>query len=142
MGRVQKVMEIGVVVKDLDKATRLFEEVLGIKPLKIDYYEPYQMRFGYFPMGELFFELMEPAGPDGPIAQFVKTRGEGLHHVALKVGNIQEAMDGFREKGVEFLNAAPVDLELSYANVKFAFTRPDTTCGILFELMEEGTHPE
>ncbi len=136
--RAQKVMEIGIVVKDLDKATRFFGEVLGIKPLKIDYYEPYRMRFGYFPMGELFFEVMEPAGEDGPIAQFVKSRGEGLHHIAVKVDNIDGAMHEFREKGVEFVNSTPLDLQLSYVDMKFAFTRPDTTFGVLLELIEEG----
>jgi len=133
---IERVLEVGIVVRDLDKAIKLFTEVLGLTPGEIEIYEPYKMRFNLCRLGEVYFELIEPTASEGPIAKFIQTRGEGLHHIALKVSNIEETMSQFREKGIQFTEETPLYLQVGYGRVKFAFAHPQSLHGVLIELIE------
>ena len=81
---IEKVIEVGVAVKDLDKAVKLFTEVLGAKLGETMTFDPYGMKFAMCRIGDVDFELMSPTKPDGVIGKFIDAKGEGLHHIALK----------------------------------------------------------
>jgi len=130
------VLEVGIAVRNLDKATRLFTEVLGLTPGKVEVYEAYNMRFNLCRLGDVYFELIEPTASEGPIAKFIETYGEGLHHIALKVSNIEETMTRLKGKGIQFTEEAPLYLQVNYGRVKFAFAHPQSFHGVLLELIE------
>ena len=133
---IERVLEVGIAVRDLDKAIKLFTEVLGLKPGEMEIYEPYKMRFNLCRLGEVYFELIEPTASEGPIAKFIETHGEGLHHIALKVSNVEETMTWLKEKGIQFTEETPLHLQVSYGRVKFAFAHPQSFHGVLIELIE------
>lgn len=133
---IERVLEVGIAVRDLDKAIKLFTEVLGLTVGEMEIYEHYNMRFNLCRLGDVYFELIEPTASEGPIAKFIETYGEGLHHIALKVSNIEETMTRLKGKGIQFTEETPLHLQVSYGRVKFAFARPESFCGVLIELIE------
>lgn len=133
---VERLLEVGIVVKDLEKALDLFTEVLGVTPGRTDTYERYGMRYNLCSLGDLYIELIESTDSEGPIAEFIEKRGEGLHHIALKVSDVEQVMAQMKEKGIEFVEETPLYLDVSYGRVKFTFARPRSLNGVLLELIE------
>ncbi|MDY6856278.1 MAG: VOC family protein [Thermodesulfobacteriota bacterium] len=101
---IEKIIEVGVAVKDLDKAIELFTEVLGAKLGQTVDFEPYGMKCAMCRIGDVDFELMAPTKPDGVIGKFIESTGKGFYHIALKTDNIDEQWKHFEERGV---NLAP-----------------------------------
>ena len=142
---IKRITEVGVAVKDLDKATHLFVEVLGAKAGPMIEMPLYNMRYRMCRLGKVDFELMEPVGEEGVIARFLKARGEGLHHVAFAVEDMDDAVGHLQENGVKFIGDPVEDPDsetIDYAgrtvsgSVKFIFTLPSSILGILFEFIE------
>lgn len=129
-------LEVGIAVRDLDKAIKLFTEVLGLTAGEMEIYERYNMRFNLCRLGDVYFELIEPTTSEGPIAKFIEAYGEGLHHIALKVSNVEETMTQLRGKGIQFTEESPLYLQVNYGEVKFAFAHPQSLHGVLLELIE------
>ena len=129
---ILKITEVGVAVKDIDKASRLFVDFLGAKAGKIKTVERYQMRYRMCKLGDVDFELMDPIGDGGTIANFLKVRPEGLHHVAFAVDNLEEWLSFLKEKGVRLIDEEPQDL----LGAKVAFVHPSSFNGVMFELIE------
>jgi len=133
---VEKLQEIGIAVRDLAEALRLFTDILGVPPGNTETFDRYGMRFNLCPLGDAYLELIEPTSPEGALAESIEQRGEGLHHIAFKVSNLEETMARLREKGIEFVEEAPLYLDVSYGRVKFTFVRPRSFHGVLLELVE------
>ena len=133
---IDGLLKIGIVVKDLDEATRVFTEVLGLTPAGGAFYEPFGMRYGVCGVGDSLIELMEPMTADGPIGRFMENRGEGLQHMCLEVSNIEEMMSQLREKGVEFVQDVPEELDSAFGRLKYVFISPHVFNGVLVQLME------
>ena len=133
---VERVLEVGIAVRDLDKAIKLFTEVLGLTAGEMEIYERYNMRFNLCRLGDVYFELIEPTASEGPIAKFIESYGEGLHHIALKVSNIEETMTQLKGKGIQFTEESPLHLQVNYGRVKFVFAHPQSLHGVLLELIE------
>jgi len=87
----------------------------------------------FLPVGESEFELLESTGPDGPVAKFIDSRGEGIQHIALEVENIEEALQELKEKGVRLIDEKP---RKGAGGTKIAFIHPKETHGVLMELCE------
>ena len=96
-------------------------------------------------LGKIDFELMAPTGDDGVIAEFLATRGEGLHHIAFAVDDIETTMQGLGRKGVRFVDDAPIRAQLDvvdYAgrefsdDIQFTFSHPSSVLGILIEFIQ------
>ena len=94
------------------------------------------MRFRLFKLGDFHIEVMEPLGPDGPIASFIEHHGEGLQHMTFKVRDVEQAMADLKAKGARFTSSAPVRLNSVLGPMKFAFMNPRTSNGVLIQLME------
>ena len=133
---VEKLQEVGIAIRDLAEALRLFTDILGVLPGNTETFDRYGMRFNLCPLGDAYLELIEPTSAEGALAESIEQRGEGLHHIAFKVSNLEETMARLREKGIEFVEEAPLYLDVSYGRVKFTFTHPKSFHGVLVELIE------
>ena len=83
---------IGIAVKELDSAVKLYEDLLGIKCYKIEEVPDQKVRTAFFRIGETKIELLESTDPEGPISKFIDKRGEGLHHIAFAVKELEEQL--------------------------------------------------
>lgn len=142
---IRRITEVGVAVRDLDQATQLFVELFNAEAGPIMDVPLYAMRYRMCRLGKVDFELMEPTAEGGVIADFLARRGEGLHHVAFAVDDIQDTMDTLGKKGVQFVADAPIREQLDavdYAgrifhdDLQFTFSRPASILGILFEFIQ------
>ncbi|MBE9486354.1 MAG: VOC family protein, partial [Chloroflexi bacterium] len=105
---IKRITEIGVAVKDLTSAGNKFHEILGAQGGIVLNSPEYDMAVQMFRTGNIEFELMQPASPQNIIAQFLKKRGEGLHHIAFEVENIAESITWMKENNVKIINERPV----------------------------------
>lgn len=142
---IERITEIGVAVSDLEQATRLFVDLLGATAEPVQVVERYQMRYRMCRLGKVDFELMEPLADEGVIADFLRSRGPGLHHVAFAVNDIDNGREVLAEKGVRFVEEAPFALRLEGTDfagrafnddVKISFAHPASLLGVLFEFIE------
>jgi len=129
---LEKITEVGVAVKDLEKATKLLVECLGAQAGEIVTVERYNMRYRMCRIGNVDFELMEPIGDQGVIADFLKARGEGLHHVAFAVDDIDGQVKSLKEKNVKLIDKEPKEL----FGGRYVFVHPSAFTGVMFELIE------
>ncbi|KXZ38907.1 methylmalonyl-CoA epimerase [Alkalithermobacter thermoalcaliphilus JW-YL-7 = DSM 7308] len=130
---IKKVDHIGIAVKNLDEALKFYEKVLGIKCEGIEVVEEQKVKVAFLPVGDTEIELLESTSEDGPIAKFIEKKGEGIQHIALRVDNIQEAIEEMKEKGIKMIDEQP---RYGAGNAKIAFCHPKSTNGILLELSE------
>jgi len=128
MVKLHKITEIGVAVKDLEKATKLFVDFLGAEAGEIITVERYRM----CRLGNVDFELMEPLSDDGVIARFIKGKGEGFHHIAFAVDDLEQTLSFLKEKGVGLIDETPQQLH----GGKYLFVHPSSFLGMMFELIE------
>ena len=129
-------MKIGIATKDLDKTASVLADALGLVPGEAVAYKPLGMRYRILMLGDIFIEVIEPVGVDGPIAKFIEQNGEGLQHIAFKVSDIEQLMADMKSKGARFTSSAPVRLNTAIGPVKFAFVNPRVSNGALIQLME------
>ena len=133
---IEDVMKIGIATKDLDKTTALLADALGLVPGEAVVYEPLGMRYRILKLEDFFIEVIEPTGPDGPIAKFIDRNGEGLQHMTFKVSGIEQVMADMKSKGARFTSSAPVKLNTAIGPMKFVFMNPRGSNGVLIQLME------
>ncbi len=129
---IEKVIEVGIAVKDLDKAIKLFTEVLGAKAGETTTFDSYGMKYAMCRIGDVDFELMAPTKPDGVIGKFIEAKGEGLHHIALKTDDIEKQWEQFAEKGIKLIDKTPNEFE----GHKFGFLHPKSFNSVLFEIIQ------
>lgn len=134
MFKVKKVDHIGIAVKNLDEVVRVYEGALGIHVHAIEESEEQKVKVAFVPVGELELEFMESTSPDGTVAKFIEKNGEGIHHIALLVDNIETALAEVKAKGVKLINEKP---RPGANGAKIAFLHPKSTAGVLLELSEK-----
>ncbi|MEM7541343.1 MAG: VOC family protein [Pseudomonadota bacterium] len=142
---IKRITEVGVAVRDLEAATTLLVDLLGATAGPVTIVDRYQMRFRMCRVGKIDFEIMAPLSGKGVIAEFLESRGEGLHHIAFAVDSIDDTMRSLTQKGVRFVDDAPIRAHLDivdYAGrtfsdeIEFAFSYPASLLGILFEFIQ------
>ncbi|MGW8321111.1 MAG: methylmalonyl-CoA epimerase [Thermodesulfobacteriota bacterium] len=134
---IEKISHIGIAVKSMQEALSVFEDGIGLEVTSTDEVKAQKVRVAFLPVGETRLELLEPTQDDSPIAKFLENRGEGIHHIALKVTNIEESLARMKEKGVKLINEEPV---AGAHGTRIAFLHPKGTKGVMLELVEEGEH--
>lgn len=92
-----------------------------------------KVRVAFLPLGQTKLELLESTAPDGPVAKFIEQKGEGIHHVAIRVANIEEALASLKAKGVRLIDEKP---RIGAHGAKIAFIHPKESHGVLIELCE------
>jgi len=125
---------IGVGVNKLDEAITLYCDVLGLRLEGIHVVEEQKVRVASLSTGgETRIELLEPTGSESPVAKFIERRGEGVHHIALKVRNIEAVLEELKEKGLKLVDEKP---RMGVGGAKIAFIHPKSTRNVLLELCE------
>jgi len=129
-----KVEHIGIAVKDFTKAIPLFEKLLNTPCYKMETVESEQVHTAFFHQGQSKVELLESIDPDGIIARFIAKKGEGIHHIAFEVEDIQAEMARLQAEGFVLLNEHPKN---GADNKWVCFLHPKDTNGVLVELCQE-----
>lgn len=130
---IQKIDHLGIAVKSIDAAMKVYTDILGLKVTGIETVEEQKVKTAFIPVGESTIELLESTSPDGPIAKFIEKRGEGIQHIALRVDNLEAKLKELKEKGVRFIDEKP---RIGAGGAKIAFIHPKDTKGVLIELCE------
>jgi len=125
---------IGIAVEKIEDALAIYEKILGLKLGKIKLVEDQKVKLAILYAGETKIELLEPTDPEGPVGKFLQKRGEGVHHIALKVSKIEEAIKKLKEKGIVFIDEKP---RIGAEGGKIAFLHPKSTKNVLLELCEK-----
>lgn len=131
---MQKVEHIGIAVKDLSVSIPLFEKLLATPCYKTETVASEQVKTAFFRKGETKLELLESMSDDGVIARYIEKKGEGLHHIAFDVADIEAEMKRLTAEGFILLNETP---KKGADNKLVCFLHPKTTNGILVELCQE-----
>jgi methylmalonyl-CoA/ethylmalonyl-CoA epimerase len=135
---IERLMKIGIATKDMDRTAAILADALGVVPTEAFAHQPSGMRFRILKLGDFYFEVMEPTGSEGPIAQFIEQHGEGLQHMTFKVSDIEQTMADLKGKGAHFTSSAPVKLNSALGPMEFVFMTPRKSNGVLIQLMELG----
>ena len=131
---MQKVEHIGIAVKTLASAVPLFEKLLNTPCYKTEMVETEKVNTAFFKQGETKIELLESTDPEGVIARFIEKKGEGLHHIAFDVADIEKEMERLKGEGFVLLNDKP---KPGADNKLVCFLHPKHTNGVLIELCME-----
>ena len=131
-----KIEHIGIAVKDIEASNKLFR-VLFNKPLyKMEEVESEGVKTSFFQVGESKIELLQATNENSAIAKFISKKGEGMHHIAFEVENIEFEIDRLQKEGYKLIHDIP---KLGADNKKIAFLHPKSTNGVLVELCQEIT---
>tara|TARA_B100000780_G_C21005619_1_gene402501 strand:- start:104 stop:505 length:402 start_codon:yes stop_codon:yes gene_type:complete len=131
---MKKIEHIGIAVKSIEKANKIYTSLLGSSPYKIEEVKSEGVKTSFFKTGESKIELLEATNPDSPIAKFIKKRGEGVHHIAFAVDDIQSEIVRLKKEGFIVLNETP---KKGADNKLVAFLHPKSTEGVLIELCQD-----
>ena len=121
---------LGIAVNNLDEAIQYYEDVLGLKCYNIEEVQDQKVRTAFFKVGETKIELLESTTPDGPIGKFIEKRGQGIHHIAFAVNDINASLKTVKEKGVRLIDEEP---RPGAESLDIAFLHPKSTFGVLTE---------
>jgi methylmalonyl-CoA epimerase len=130
-----KIDHIGIAVKSVTDALKVYEQAIGLKVAGFDEVDTDGVRVAMLDIGESRVELLEPTRPDSPIQKFMSKRGEGLHHIAVRVDNIEDALERLKASGARLIDTVP---RPGAHNTRVAFIHPASTHGVLLELVEHG----
>ena len=124
---------IGIAVSSLDEALKFWEQSLGIRCTGIEEVAEQKVRTAFLPLGDTEVELLEATDPESPVAKFIEKRGEGIHHLALRVENLEEALEKMKALGLRMIDEKP---RYGAGGARIAFVHPKTAGGVLLELCE------
>jgi methylmalonyl-CoA epimerase len=129
---IKKISHIGIAVDNLDEARAFFSENFALPVLEQESFG--ELLFSFIPVEGTDMELLQSTTPEGQIAKFISKKGQGIHHIAFEVDDIQAELDRLEGKGVRLINEKP------YVNAHgdlVAFLHPKTTFGVLVELIQK-----
>lgn len=130
----EHVDHIGIATNNIDKALEVLEQMGGpIKLGKTETIPSFGVTAIMVAAGEVPIELVQPLTPDSGVAKFIEKKGEGVHHIAYRVENIDEALQSFKDKGFTVIDQQPRE---GYAHSRVAFVHPKSFLGVLTELVE------
>jgi len=124
---------LGIAVRDLDAACRVYE-ALGFSVAAREEVPHEQVRVAMLPVGESRIELLEPTGPASTVARFLEKRGEGLHHYALRVTDLEGTVARVKQAGIRLVKD---EIQIGAGGHRYVFLHPSATGGVLIELVEE-----
>lgn len=126
-----RIDHLGIAVRDLGASEPVFARLLGVEPAGREEVASEGVLVSFFRVGESRFELLQPTGPESPIHKAIEKRGEGIHHVALRVEDIDAEVERLRADGFQFVGEAP---RPGAGGHRVAFIHPKSAGGILVEL--------
>ena len=130
---LKKIHHIAVAVDNLDEAAKFYQDGLGLDLTGIEVVSAQKTKVGFFRIGGSNIELVQPAEPDSPLHKFLKTKGQGMHHVCFEVDDIEAEIKLLLEKGATMIDQKP---RPGAHNSRVAFVHPKSSSGVLIELVE------
>lgn len=124
---------IGIAVKNIDESLSFWQDTMGIKCTGVETVEDQKVKTAFLPIKDSEVELLEATSPESPIAKFIEKKGEGIHHLAIRVDNLEAALAELKEKGVKLIDETP---RRGAGGAMIAFIHPKATGGILLELSQ------
>ena len=124
---------IGIAVKNLEEAIRLYENVFGLKCSAVEEVADQKVKTAFFMVGQTKIELLQSTDPEGPIGKFIEKKGEGVHHIAFAVNGLQDQLTAMEAKGIQLIDKVP---RKGAEGLQIAFLHPKSTKGVLTELCE------
>ena len=131
---MKKIEHIGIAVKNLNNANFLFRKLFGVDNYKEEVVESEGVSTSFYMIGETKVELLEATSESSPINKFINKRGEGVHHIAFEVENIESEIQRLKSEGFKLISDFPKD---GADNKRIAFIHPKDTSGVLIELCQE-----
>lgn len=131
--KVEKVDHIGIAVKNMAEAKKLYIDMLGLAATGEETVEEQNVNVCFIPCGDTEIELLESTTSEGPIAKFIDARGEGVHHLALQVDDLEAAIAEMKARGIRMIDDKP---RYGAGGAKIAFVHPKATHGVLLELAQ------
>jgi methylmalonyl-CoA epimerase len=128
-----RIAHIGIAVKDADAALKLYRDVLGLEPSSVETVEAQKAKTVHIPIGDSSIELLESTSPEGVVAKFIEKRGEGIHHIAIEVDDIEATLAKMKAAGFQLIDETP---RMGAGNMRIAFVHPRATNGVLLELCQ------
>ena len=128
---IKKISHIGIAVDNLDEARAFFKETFALPVLEQESFG--ELLFSFIPVEGTDIELLQSTTPEGQIAKFISKKGQGIHHIAFEVDDIQTELDRLNAKGVRLINEKPY---LNAHKDLVAFLHPKSTFGVLVELIQ------
>lgn len=125
---------IGIAVNSLEQSIPYYENIFGLKCYAIEEVKDQKVKTAFFKIGMTKIELLESTDPEGPIGKFLEKKGEGIHHLAFAVNNLESALKETEEKGVKLIDSVP---RKGAEGLNIAFLHPKSTFGVLTELCED-----
>ncbi len=132
--KVSHIEHLGIAVRSIEEALPYWENVLGLKCYNIEEVADQKVRTAFLKVGQTKIELLEPTSEESTVAKFIETRGEGFHHIAYAVENIEEALAEVEAKGVRLIDKTP---RAGAEGLTIAFLHPKSTGGVLTEFCED-----
>jgi len=131
---ISHIEHIGIAVKNLDEAIKYYEDVLGLKCYSVEEVADQKVKTAFFMVGQTKIELLESTSADGPIGKFIAKKGEGIHHLAFAVKDLQNSLDEVKSKNILLIDEKP---KKGAEGLNIAFLHPKYTFGVLTEFCEK-----
>jgi methylmalonyl-CoA/ethylmalonyl-CoA epimerase len=130
---IQKINHIGIAVASLDEQISFYRDVLGLAFEGLESVPEQKVRVAMFKVGEVNIELLEPTSPDSPIAGFLEKKGEGMHHIAYQVDDLEGQIGAMTAQGVQMIDEKPRG---GAHGTRIAFLHPRSSGKVLTELTQ------
>lgn len=124
---------IGIAVKNLEESIAYWEKVFGLKCYAIEEVPEQKVKTAFFKLGDTKIELLESTDPEGPVGKFIENKGEGVHHIAFAVKDIEKALMETGANGIRLIDKTP---RMGAEKMSIGFLHPKSTFGVLTELCE------
>lgn len=131
---MRKIEHIGIAVKSIEASAKVYETLLNTDIYKTEAVESEGVKTAFMRIGQSKIELLEATSPDSPIAKFIEKRGEGTHHIAFDVDDIEAEIERLTNEGFQLIHQTPKN---GADNKLIAFLHPKSTGGLLVELCQE-----
>lgn len=128
---ISHIEHIGIAVNSLDEAIPFYEEKLGMKCYAVEEVKDQKVKTAFFKVGETKIELLESTDPEGPIGKFLEKKGQGIHHLAFAVDNVDESLAELEENGVRLIDKSA---RKGAEGLNIGFLHPKSTMGVLTEI--------
>jgi methylmalonyl-CoA/ethylmalonyl-CoA epimerase len=138
MQPVKALNHVGIAVRSIDEHKAFYAEQLGAQFEHIEDVPSQKVRVAFFRVGDIRLELLEPTDPSSSVQMFLDKRGEGLHHLAFTVDDINARITELKQSGLRMIDDVP---RPGAHHMQIAFIHPKSTCGVLTELCEPAKQP-